>query len=50
MIITAGIIYRILYEFGTDSGEVANKSGMYMSMTIAVDFYLVQVVKLCILP
>ena len=50
MIITAGIIYRILYEFNTDTGEVANKSGLYKSMSTAVDFYLVKVVKLCILP
>ena len=50
MRIIIGIVYRILYEFSTDTGEVANKSEMYMSMSTAVDFYLVQVVKLCILP
>ena len=50
MIITVGIIYRILYEFSIDTGEVANKSGMYRSMSTAVDFYPVQVVKICILP
>ena len=50
MIIRVGIIYRIMYELITDTGEVTNKSGLYRSMSTAVDFYPVQVVKLCILP
>ena len=42
IIIKDGIIYRILYEFSTDTGDVANKSGLYRSMSIAVDFYPVK--------
>ena len=45
MIITVGIIYRILYEFSTYTGEVAKKSGLYNNMSNVVDFYTVQVVK-----
>jgi hypothetical protein len=50
MIIAVGIIYRILYEFSTDKGEVANNSGLYRIISTAVDFYPIQVVKICILP
>ena len=49
MIITVGMNFRILYEFSTDTGEVLKMSGLYCSMSIAVDFYPVQVVKHCIL-
>ena len=45
MIIRVRIIYRILYEFSTDTGEVAKSSGLYCSTSTTVDFYPVQVVK-----
>ena len=50
MIIRVRINYRILYEFSTDTGEVTKKSGLYYSMSTAVDFYPEQVVKHYILP
>jgi hypothetical protein len=46
---TIEINSRILYEFSNDTGELLKKSGLYCSMSIAVDFYPVQVVKQCIL-
>ncbi len=49
MIIAVRIIYRILYEFITDTGEITKNSELYCSMSIAVDFYPVQMVKHCIL-
>ena len=50
MIIRVGINYRIQYEFSIDTGEVMKKTGLYCSMSTAVDFYTIQVVKHCILP
>ena len=41
--------YRILYEIHNNTGEVAEYSGLYYSMSIAADFYPVQVVKHIIL-
>ena len=41
--------YRILYEIHNNTGEVPEYSGLYCSMSTAVDFYPVQVVKHCIL-
>ncbi len=45
MIITVGIIYRILYEYSIDTGEETNNSGLHFSASTAIDFYPVQVVK-----
>jgi hypothetical protein len=44
-----GINSRIQYEFSTATGEVTKKAGLYCSMSIAVGFYPIQVVKHCIL-
>jgi hypothetical protein len=45
MIIAVRIIYRILYELSTDTGEITKSSELYCNMSIAVDFYPVQMVK-----
>jgi len=49
MIIAVRIIYRILYEFNNDTGEITKSSELYCSMSTAVDFYPVQMVKQYIL-
>ncbi len=49
MIVAVRIIYRILYEFSIDPGEITKYSELYCNRSIAVDFYRAQMVKHSIL-